>query len=130
MKLFATIVSLSSLLYLVSTDIPFLNKLELDKQLKKGGITIVEFYADWNKLNAVEDLKHLKDCKVFRVNIDEHPELREEYNIVVVPTIVMFKKGEEIKRYQANLMFKMCSKSFSCKKVQENINNQIMQKFR
>jgi len=130
MKVFATIVSISSLFFLINTEIPFLNKTELDRQLKKNTITVIEFYADWNQINAVDKLKELKDCSVYRVNIDQQPDLREEYNIVVVPTIIVFKKDEEIKRYQANLMFMMCPNSFSCKKVQENINNEIMQKFR
>jgi len=43
-----------------------------------------------------------------------------------VPTIVIFKDGEEIKRYQADLSFKMLA---TRKEIQGFINEQIMSDF-
>ena len=38
-----------------------------------------------------------------KIDIDEQPELREEYSIVNVPTIVVFKDGKEIQREEGEL---------------------------
>jgi hypothetical protein len=43
-----------------------------------------------------------------------------------VPTIVIFKDGEEIKRYQADLSFKLLA---TRKEIQNFINEQIMSDF-
>ena len=115
---------------LLVTTIHFLNEEQLNKQLKKNKTTVIEFYASWNDINSVKDLSKLKGCDVFRIDIDKEPSLQSKYNVVVVPTVVIFNKGEELKRYQANLLFKMCPKSFSCTKVQEKIDNLTMNKFR
>ena len=122
--------TLVCILLSISTTIPFLTEEQLSKQLKKNAITVIEFYAVWNDGNAVNDLSKLKGCDVFRVNIDNEPKVQSKYNVIVVPTIIIFINGEELKRYQANLLFKMCPKSFSCNNIQENIDNQTMQKFR
>ena len=111
-------------------EIPFINEAQLNKQLKKNSITVIEFYASWNDINSVKDISNLKSCDVFRVDIDKEPLLQSQYNVIVIPTIIIFNKGEELKRYQANLLFKMCPKSFSCTKVQEKIDNLTMNKFR
>ena len=47
------------------------------------------------------------------------------YNIVVVPTIIIFN-GEEVKRYQADLSFTM---SATRKEVQEEVDELIMSDF-
>jgi hypothetical protein len=46
--------------------------------------------------------------------------------VVIVPTIIVFKDGEEIKRYQADLSFKMLA---TRKEIQNFINDQIMSDF-
>jgi len=115
---------------LLSFSIPFLNEEQLEKQLKKNKTTVIEFYASWNDINSVKELASLKGCDVYRVDIDKEPALQAKYNIVVVPTIVVFNKGKELKRYQANLLFQMCPSSFSCKKIQDKIDNLTMNKFR
>ena len=38
--------------------------------------------------------------KSMYVDIVEQPKLQDKHKIVIVPTIVIFKDGEEIKRYQ------------------------------
>jgi len=69
-------------------------------------ICVVEFNAGFNKANSVDWLDKLGDCGVMRVDIQESPDLQKEYNIVVVPTIIVFN-GEEKKRFQANIMMTM-----------------------
>ena len=52
-------------------------------------IVVVEFYAEWNKNNCV-DLKVFKDVTAYMVNIEDCPSLAKKYNILSVPTIIIF----------------------------------------
>jgi len=89
-------------------------------------ITATHFNADWNSTNDVEWFQKLNDCDLTKVDIVEETKLQEKHKIVIVPTIIIFKDGEEIKRYQADLSFKMLA---TRKEIQEFINEQIMSDF-
>ena len=89
-------------------------------------ITVTHFNAEWNDANKVEWFEKLDDCELAKVDIVEEPKLQDKHKIVIVPTIVIFKDGEEIKRYQADLSFKMLA---TRKEIQEFINEQIMSDF-
>ena len=51
---------------------------------------------------------------------------QKKYEIAVVPTIVIFDDGEEVKRFQADLSFKMVATK---KEVQDYIDELIISKF-
>ena len=68
-------------------------------------ICVVQFNASWNGNNSVGYLNELTDCSVMNVSIDEGT-WQKEYGIVVVPTIIVFN-GEEVERFQANIMMQM-----------------------
>ena len=68
-------------------------------------ICVVQFNASWNGSNSVDYLDKLTDCSVMNVNIDDGT-WQKEYGIVVVPTIIVFN-GEEVERFQANIMMQM-----------------------
>ena len=89
-------------------------------------ITVTHFNAEWNDANKVEWFEKLDDCELAKVDIVAEPKLQDKHKIVIVPTIVIFKDGEEIKRYQAALSFKMLA---TRKEIQEFINEQIMSDF-
>ena len=91
-------------------------------------ITVVEFYAEWNAYNQCNYLKKLKDCDVYRVNIDEQSGLAKKYDVKVVPTLIIFDGGEIVKKYEANLMFQAEGK-FSYEGVQKKIEKIILEKF-
>ena len=94
----------------------------------KQEICVVEFNADWNKENSVDWLDDLKDCGITRISIDENKvtkQQKEDFGIVVVPTIIVFN-GEEVKRFQACLRFKMGA---TREEVQATIDEIIMNKF-
>ena len=90
----------------------------------KTDVCVVEFNAGWNKANSVDWLNKLNDCGVQRINIDEG-DWQKKYNIVVVPTIIIFN-GEEVKRYQADLSFTIAA---TRKEVQEEVDELIMSDF-
>jgi len=89
-------------------------------------IVVTEFNAEWNATNKVEWLEKLSDCDVAKVDIMKQADLQQKHKVVIVPTIIIFKDGEEIKRYQADLSFKMLATK---KEIQNFINEQIMSDF-
>ena len=90
-------------------------------------IEVKHFNAGWNSANDVEWYMDLEDCKTIGyVDIAKDTEAQKEYKIAVVPTIIIFKDGEEVARFQADLSFKMVATE---EEVQEEINDQMMSDF-
>ena len=90
----------------------------------KKDVCVVEFNASWNEANSVDYLEELTDCGIKRINIDEGS-WQEDYDIVVVPTIIVFN-GEEVKRFQADVSFSMKTK---LEEVQAVVDEIIMSNF-
>ena len=88
-------------------------------------ITAIHFNADWNKANNVEWFGNLSDVDKDKMDIGDG-DCQKKYSIAIVPTIVVFNDGEEVKRYQADLSFKMLA---TRKEIQNFINEQIMSDF-
>jgi hypothetical protein len=86
-------------------------------------ITVKHFNAAWNNANKVTWLTKLTDCNVKYYDITKYPNLQQKYKVVVVPTVVMFLDGEEIKRYQADISFKI---SATKSEMQEAIDEAVM----
>lgn len=97
-----------------------------DKSVCGSGICVVEFNASFNSINSVSWIEDLDDCETSRVDIASAPELQKEHKIVVVPTIVVFSDGEEVKRFQANIMMTM---EASKDDVQEAVDEIMMSDF-
>tara|TARA_R100001530_G_scaffold126922_1_gene95953 strand:+ start:40 stop:399 length:360 start_codon:yes stop_codon:yes gene_type:complete len=92
-----------------------------------GQIEIKQFNAGWNNANDVPWVQKLSDCKTIGYyDISKDKEIQKEHKIAVVPTIIIFKDGEEVARFQADLSFKMVA---TREEVQEEINNQLMSDF-
>jgi len=89
-------------------------------------VTVAHYNAEWNKANSVEWVDKLKDCDISKVDIVKEPKLQQKHQIVVVPTIIIFLDGEEIKRYQADVSFTMKATK---EEVQEKIEEIIMENF-
>tara|TARA_R100000988_G_scaffold101964_1_gene76026 strand:+ start:8651 stop:9013 length:363 start_codon:yes stop_codon:yes gene_type:complete len=92
-----------------------------------GQIKVVHFNAEWNKNNGADWIMSLKDCNTKSyVDIAKDPEAQKKYKIAVVPTIIIFKDGEEVARFQADLSFKLLA---TREEVQEEIDEQLMSDF-
>ena len=90
------------------------------------GMVVVEFNASFNKTNDVAWLNKLTDCETQRVDITADSRWASEYKIVVVPTLVIFQDGEEVARFQANIMMQL---EATKKEVQEKIDEILMEDF-
>ena len=87
-------------------------------------VCVVEFNAGWNGANKFKHLEELTDCGIKRISIDKG-DWQKEYNIVVVPTIIIFN-GKEVKRFQADLSFKLLA---TREDVQEVVDEILMSDF-
>ncbi len=64
------------------------------------GWTVVDFWAPWcgpcKALSPVVDglSLEMKGVKFGKVNVDEQPELAEEFQVMSIPTLVLFKDGQ------------------------------------
>ena len=84
------------------------------------------FNAGWNEANNVTWFMDL-DCKTKGlVDIAKHTDDAKKYKIAVVPTIIIFKDGEEVARFQADLSFKMVATK---EEVIEAIDELLMSDF-
>ena len=92
-----------------------------------GQIKVVHCNATWNNGNKVTWLKNLNDVDYLKyIDIAKYPDLQKKYEIVVVPTIIVFKDGEEVKRFQADISFSIKAK---LEDIQEVIDDALMESF-
>ena len=75
------------------------------------GLVVVEFYATWNEANKVllldEWAEDQFDAKVYRLNIDLYPQIQNDNKVVILPTIIFYDGGEEVKRLQGDMSFSL-----------------------
>jgi len=88
---------------------------------------VVEFWADWNDSNKCYFLSSLKDCRKYRVCIEDNPDLAESYKIKVLPTIIVFNKKKIIRTWKGDLLFKL---NVEKQEIQAVIDSIIISKFR
>ena len=88
-------------------------------------IKVIHFNAGWNEANNVEWFEKLSDADKKSLSVDDS-KIQSKYEIFIVPTIIVFDDGEESKRFQADLSFKMAA---TREEIQEYIDELIMSKF-
>lgn len=71
--------------------------------LEYDGVAMVDFWASWcgpcQMVGPVieEIAAERTDVKVCKVNVDEQPDIAGKYNVMSIPTIIVFKNGEPAK---------------------------------
>ncbi|MDH6368125.1 MULTISPECIES: thioredoxin [unclassified Breznakia] len=74
---------------------------DFEKEIEQG-LVLVDFYADWCgpcKMQApvLEEVQNeLQDqVKIIKLNVDNDPAIAQNYNVMSIPTLVLFKNGTE-----------------------------------
>ena len=74
--------------------------------LNANETVLVDFYAGWCgpcKMMApvIEELaEELQEkAKVGKINVDESTDIATQYDVMSIPTIIIFKNGKEVKRF-------------------------------
>ncbi len=68
--------------------------------LENQKTVLVDFYADWcgpcKMLAPIIDqiASESSDYDVFKLNVDEAPEIAAKYGVMSIPTLIVFKGGE------------------------------------
>ena len=92
------------------------------------GLVAVEFWASWNEANKVSILDEWDtfDAKVYRVNIDSYASIQAKNNVVILPTIIFYDDGKEVKRLQGDMSFSL---KVTTKQLDDIVDEILMSKF-
>jgi len=91
-----------------------------------GQVVVTHFNASWNDHNKADWVGELKGCEITYVNISSSPKIQKKHKVTVVPTIIIFKDGEEIYKFEADVSFKMVA---TRKELQKCVDKLIKDKF-
>ena len=104
-KLFMIFIIVSSF---IMAEIRELNDGNFSKATARN-LVVVEFWAGWNEANKVTLLEEWEnfDVKIYRLNIELYPDIQAENDVVILPTIIFYDDGEEVKRLQGDMSFSL-----------------------
>ena len=79
---------------------------EFKKNVKSSDrLVFIDFYADWcgpcrMMAPIVEEISEEVDgVDFYKVNCDDEQELASKYEVMTIPTLLILKKGEQIKEF-------------------------------
>ena len=78
---------------------------EFNNKVNSGKTVLVDFYATWcmpcKMMSPIIDkiAKEHNDIVVMKVNVDNNQDLAVKYNIMSIPTIMIFRNGNPLKSF-------------------------------
>ncbi len=72
------------------------------KELVSDGLVLVDFFAEWcgpcrMLAPILEDFaSEESEIEVYKVNVDNEPDLAREFQVSSIPTMILFKDGKQI----------------------------------
>lgn len=78
-----------------------INKLD---EIVSSGVVILDFYADWcgpckMLMPELSDLVKKIDVNVYKINVDNNPDVARKYGIMTIPTLVLYKEGKIVNKH-------------------------------
>ena len=89
-------------------------------------IVVIEFWVEWNSGNEFVEITKLKECETYRVDIGLCNKIQKEYNVIAVPTVIVFENGKEKERFNPNIMFQLDADK---KTIQHSVDTLVLNKF-
>lgn len=76
------------------------------KVINSKGIVVIDYYADWcgpckvlsPTVEEIAQDKDYEDITFYKVNVDDNPNIANQYRIYSIPTLIYYKDGYEINR--------------------------------
>ena len=83
----------------------YVNDSTIDGELAKNEYVVLDMYADWcNPCKMMEPVletlakKHHGKIVFLKINVDENPLTSRKYNVMSIPTFLLFRRGELVGR--------------------------------
>lgn len=74
--------------------------------LKQNGVLVVDFWAEWCGpchilAPTIDRLAENFEGRavIAKLNVDDHPQVASSLGILGIPTVIIFKDGQEVKRF-------------------------------
>lgn len=75
-----------------------------EKVLEADKPVLVDFYADWcgpckMMIPVLDELSAEKadELTIYKINVDENPDIARQYKVMSIPTLILFKDGQDVK---------------------------------
>lgn len=79
----------------------FSNNANLDEIISNNETVLIDFFANWcapcRMLSPVlQEIEEELGCKVIKIDVDEFPNLADEFGITSIPRVFAFKNGKPV----------------------------------
>lgn len=80
-----------------------LNDENFDKTIKEHETILVDFWAEWCApcraiAPVLEEIAKENNITIGKLNIDENPVKAAEFQVLAIPTLILFKEGKAVAR--------------------------------
>lgn len=77
------------------------NNQNFENDVLSQEFVVVDFFADWcgpcRMISPfLEEIQQEQRVEIVKVNIDESPDIASRYDIMSIPTLMIFKNGEKV----------------------------------
>jgi thioredoxin 1 len=74
-----------------------------DRVLDAHNLILIDFWAPWcgpcKKISPVlDEISNERGLWVGKLNVDENPIKSDEYSVISIPTMILFKSGDPVKK--------------------------------